>query len=261
MIVESPATTKQRPQWPTRRLFDVPIHALTMDEVLAVVDETIASDARLLIGAVNAAKVVNMRRHGELRRAVLRADMILADGMAVVWASRLLKRALPERVPGIDLMLGMLRQGDRRRYRVYCLGATAESLDAAVARIRREYPGVVIAGQRCGYYQPEEEAGIVSAIKASRADILFVGMSPPKKEIFLARWASELDVPVCHGVGGAFDVLSGKVRRAPAYLQRMGLEWFHRVVQEPRRMWRRYLVTNIAFGGLVLRELLVGDRR
>ncbi len=251
-----PSMCRPSRDWPCCRLFGFPIHGLRMEQVLDVVDETIARRERLLIGVVNAAKLVNMRRDGVLRDAVLSSDMILADGMAVVWAARLLRRSLPERVAGIDLMHAMLHRGNERGYRVYCLGARQDALDTAVARIRVEYPGVVIAGTRNGYFSPEEESGIVAEIRAAKPDMLFVAMSPPKKEVFLAKWAAKLEVPVCHGVGGAIDVLAGKVQRAPEVWQRLGIEWLYRVKQEPRRMWRRYLVTNSLYCGMVVGELL-----
>jgi N-acetylglucosaminyldiphosphoundecaprenol N-acetyl-beta-D-mannosaminyltransferase len=238
------------------RVLGVPIDPLSMSDVLDLVDRTIEGRGRLLIGVVNAAKLVHMRKDTLLRDAVLCADVILADGMAVVWASRLLQQRVPERVAGIDLMHAMLQQGDHRGYRVYCLGATDEVLETAVGKIRSDYPGVVVVGKRNGYFHADQEAGIVADIRSTRADILLAAMSPPKKEQFLARWAEELRVPVCHGVGGAFDVMAGKVRRAPLRWQRLGLEWLYRVLQEPRRLWRRYLVTNTIFSFLLLSEML-----
>lgn len=249
------------PAWPTRDLFGVPICAAGMDAVLGIVDETIRRRGRLLIGAVNAAKIVNMQRDALLRQAVLEAHLILPDGMGVVWAARWLKQRLPGRVTGIDLMHAMLEQGNRRRYRVFCLGATEAVLEEAVARIVKDHPGIVLAGKRNGYFNADEESSVVEEIRASRADLLLVAMSSPKKEVFLAQWWRSLDVPVCHGVGGAFDVLAGRVHRAPALWQRLGLEWFYRMAQEPGRLWRRYLVTNTLFCRLVFREWVRGVAR
>ncbi len=256
MIVHQATQHMTNQDGTARQLFGMPLQALTMDQALSIVEDTIERRDRLLIGAVNAAKIVNMRRDASLRTAVLRADMILADGMAVVWASRLLRKPLPQRVAGIDLMHGMLGRGAKRGHRVFCLGAAEDVLEMAVARIRADYPGIVIAGQRNGYFHRDEETDVVAQIRETQADMLFVAMSPPKKEVFLARWADTLNVPVLHGVGGAFDVLAGKVRRAPRLWQSLGLEWLYRVVQEPGRMWRRYLVTNTIFTGMVLAELL-----
>lgn len=237
---------------PKREILGVPVDALTMQEVLDRVDKTIVGGGRLRIGVVNAAKLVQMRRDPTLRADVVSCDLVLADGVPVVWASRLLGRPLPERVAGIDLMSGMLRRGDENGYRVYCLGASEDVLAAAVARITADYPHVRLVGRHHGYFTSQEESDIVAAMADAKPDILLVGMSSPKKERFLARWSDQLVVPVCHGVGGSFDVLAGKVRRAPRVWQRLGLEWLYRVCQEPRRLWRRYLVTNTLFCGLVI---------
>jgi len=159
-------------------------------------------------------------------------------------------------VTGIDLMLGMLERGNAHGYRVYCLGATAEVLARATAQIAALYPNVRLVGQHHGYFRADEAATIAGEIAAAQPDILFVAMTSPKKEQFLARWSDRLGVPVCHGVGGSFDVLAQAVRRAPPTWQRLGLEWLYRVIQEPRRLWKRYLVTNTLFCCLVLSELL-----
>jgi N-acetylglucosaminyldiphosphoundecaprenol N-acetyl-beta-D-mannosaminyltransferase len=235
-------------------LFGVPIAALRMPDVMARVDAAIRVREPLHIGVVNAAKLVNMRSDPALRADVLASDIILADGMSVVWASRLLRLPLPERVTGIDLMLRMLDAAHERGYGLYCLGAEPAVLAAVVARVADEYPGVRIAGQCHGYFSPDEEPRIARDIADSRADILLVAMTSPRKEHFLARWGGQLRVPVTHGVGGSFDVFAGKVRRAPERWQRLGLEWLYRVLQEPRRLWKRYLVTNIRFCWMVIAE-------
>jgi N-acetylglucosaminyldiphosphoundecaprenol N-acetyl-beta-D-mannosaminyltransferase len=237
-----------------RELFGVPIAAMTMDQALALVDDAVRERTRLQIGVVNAAKIVNMRRDPVLRDDVLSSDLILADGIAVVWAARLLGRPLPERVAGIDLMLGML--GNPRGYRVFCLGATSEVLDRACARIAADFPQAVIAGRHHGYFAPDEEEAVAAEVAGSRADVLFVAMTSPKKEKFMARWSATMGVPVCHGVGGSFDVLAGKARRAPQIWQKLGLEWLYRVKEEPGRLWKRYLVTNTLFCGMLLAALV-----
>jgi N-acetylglucosaminyldiphosphoundecaprenol N-acetyl-beta-D-mannosaminyltransferase len=247
--------TGHRAPFDVRGLFGVPIAAVTMADVLSMVDNAILRRKPLQIGVVNAAKLVNMRRDDELRQSVLSSDIILADGMAVVWASRLLRRPLPERVAGIDLMMAMLARGNERRYSVYCLGATPEVSAEVAARIRARYPGVRLVGCHDGYFKEDEEAAIADEIARLQPDILLVAMTSPKKEHFLARWSGQITVPVCHGVGGSFDVMAGKVRRAPERWQRLGLEWLYRVKQEPRRLWKRYLVTNVLFCRMIANEL------
>ncbi len=244
-----------------RDLFGLPVNALTMEQVLARVHRAIDRKAPLHIGVISASKVANMRRNAELRDAVLQSDIILADGMSVVWASKLLRRSLPERVAGIDIMTEILRTGSDRGDRVYCFGATDEVLDAVKKHIAKAYPGIVIAGSHCGYYDAGDEPTIAADIAASGADVLFVAMSSPMKEQFLARYASQIKIPVTHGVGGSFDVVAGKVKRAPKLWQKLGCEWLYRVLQEPGRMWKRYLVTNTVFLMMFIGELFGGPRR
>jgi N-acetylglucosaminyldiphosphoundecaprenol N-acetyl-beta-D-mannosaminyltransferase len=241
----------------TRSLWGVPIAAVRQLDVLDLVHDAIVGRRRLKIGVVNAAKIVNMRRDPKLSDDVRSSDIILADGIAVVWASRLLRRPLPERVTGIDLMFAMLERGSRHGYRVFCLGATDDVVAAVASRIKTDYPGVNVVGVRNGYFTDAQEAEVAAEIAAADPDILFVAMTSPKKENFMGRWADRLPVRVYHGVGGSFDVMAGKVSRAPALWQGLGLEWLYRVKQEPRRLWRRYLVTNTLFVALVLRELFL----
>ena len=239
-----------------RDLFGIGVAAVTMDEVLPLVDAAIADRRPFQIGVVNAAKVVNMQRDPRLRDDVMASDIVLADGMSLVWASRLVGRPLPERVAGIDLMFRLLERAAEKGHRVFCLGATPEVLAAAVGRFRARHPQLIVAGTQHGYFGVEEEPRVAQAIAASRADIVFIAMTSPRKEQFLAQWSRQLDVPVWHGVGGSFDVAAGKVARAPILWQRLGLEWLYRVKQEPRRLWKRYLVTNTLFARLLLREWL-----
>jgi N-acetylglucosaminyldiphosphoundecaprenol N-acetyl-beta-D-mannosaminyltransferase len=153
-------------------------------------------------------------------------------------------------------MYKLLERSCKKHYSVYLLGARAEVLSEVVGYVQRNYPGVHIAGFRDGYFDAADEQKIAKEIKESRADILFVAMNSPRKEIFLEKWYRFMAVPVCHGVGGSFDVLAGVTKRAPAWMQRAGLEWFYRLFQEPRRMWKRYLVTNTMFITLSLEAVV-----
>ncbi|MEM7164053.1 MAG: WecB/TagA/CpsF family glycosyltransferase [Planctomycetota bacterium] len=236
-------------------LFGIPIHVCTTAEAVQSCLHAVETNAPVHIGCVNAAKIVKMRRDSLLRDSVLSSDLILADGIAVVWASRVLGRPLPERVTGIDLFTNLLAAAAQRQQSIYLLGATPDVLAQLITRITTEYPGVRIAGSHHGYFNETEEADIARDISAAGADYLFVGITSPKKERFLAQWQGQLDVRVCHGVGGSFDVLAGAVRRACGAWQRLGLEWLFRLLQEPRRLWKRYLVTNTKFLLLLLGEV------
>lgn len=205
--------------------------------------------------AINAAKLVSMREDAELATVIGRCELVTADGQAIVWASRILGDPLPERVAGIDLMLGLIERAVIGGYRIYVLGARQDVLEQAIARLRERYAGLTIAGYRDGYFTAEQEPDVVQEIQRAKADILFVAMSSPAKELFLGRYGSELDAPFVMGVGGAIDVIAGRTRRAPRLMQRAGLEWLFRLLQEPRRLLRRYALTNTRFIALLLREL------
>jgi N-acetylglucosaminyldiphosphoundecaprenol N-acetyl-beta-D-mannosaminyltransferase len=205
--------------------------------------------------SVNAAKLIALRSDPRLRAIVQAAEVVTADGTAVVWASRLLGDPLPTRVAGIDLLARLLEMSAERSYRVYLLGARREVLERAVANIRARHPQIVIAGYRNGYFSDEENDDVCAEVRAARPDILVVGMSSPRKEYWLADHGRRLGVPLMLGVGGSLDVWAGIVARAPRWMQRAGLEWLFRLVQEPRRLWRRYLVTNALFVGLVGSEV------
>jgi N-acetylglucosaminyldiphosphoundecaprenol N-acetyl-beta-D-mannosaminyltransferase len=218
-----------------------------MEDILGICEEHISRKNPLLLGVVNVAKIVNIQKNHGLRAGLEQADLVLADGMPIVWLSRMLGNPLPERITGIDMMLELIKQADKKHYRVYFLGAEKGVLDKVMEVVQKKYPRLCIAGYKDGYFSEDQEQNVAEDIKNSRADILFVGISSPKKEIFLGKWRNYIDVPICHGVGGSFDVLAGVTKRAPVWMQKSGLEWLYRLIQEPGRMWKRYLYTNIIF--------------
>jgi N-acetylglucosaminyldiphosphoundecaprenol N-acetyl-beta-D-mannosaminyltransferase len=232
------------------------LDALTLDEAVATIDERIAGGERYEHVSINAAKLVRLQHDELLRDAVRRCELATADGQAVVWAARLLGHRLPERVAGIDLMQALLGLAEQRHYRVFVLGARPEALEEAVRRMRERFPGLRLVGWHHGYYAPAEEPRIVGRIRASSPDILFIAMETPAKEIFVAQHRERLGVRFVMGVGGSIDVLAGARRRAPRWMQRGGLEWLFRLLQDPRRLARRYVVGNTKFTLMVLREAL-----
>jgi exopolysaccharide biosynthesis WecB/TagA/CpsF family protein len=237
------------------RMYGLTVDALTMDEVVTRCRDALHRRERMLIGVLNAAKVVSLGRDERLRESLLECDLLLADGQSVVWASRLIGgRPLPERVAGIDLFERLLQLAEQERAGVYLLGAKPEVLATLRQRLRDQYPGLVIAGAHDGYFSADEAADVAADIAASGAQLLFLGMTSPKKEVFLKEFGPRLGVPIMHGVGGSFDVFAGVTRRAPLAWQRAGMEWAYRLVQEPGRLWRRYLTTNSAFVLRTVRE-------
>ncbi|GAA0816552.1 WecB/TagA/CpsF family glycosyltransferase [Spirilliplanes yamanashiensis] len=244
-----------------RRLLGVGVDALTMEQTVASCVAATAESRQLEIGVVNAAKMVKMRSDPALHAAVSGCDLIVADGQAVVWASRLLRAPLPERVAGIDLFLNLLAEAERRGLSVYFLGARADVLQRTVAELKRRFPALRVAGSRDGYYADADAPAVADRIADSGADLLFLGMTSPRKERFVAEYGRRTGAKVVHGVGGSFDVVAGVVRRAPLAWQRAGLEWLYRALQEPRRLGGRYVKTNAVFVALVLADLLRPARR
>ena len=204
----------------------------------------------------NAGVLCMMRRDPELHRACRAGDLVLADGMSVVWALSGAGTPVPERVTGVDLMAHLLAAAASRGLSAYFLGAKEEVVRALAARCAAEWSGLRVAGVRNGYFSASDHAGIVEEIRAARPDFLFVGMPSPFKEVFCERHRARLDVPVIMGVGGSFDVLAGHVRRAPSLLRQAGLEWSWRLLMEPRKMWKRYLTTNTEFIWVASGEIL-----
>ena len=224
-------------------------------ETLAIVENAIKSKKQIHHTVVNAGKIVAMQSDLQLRHSVNESDLINADGQAVVWASKLLGKPLKERVAGIDLMVNLVDLAYQKKHKVFFFGAKEEIVKTVVEKYSNQYSSDIIAGYRNGYFKKEQEEEIAKEIAESGANMLFVAISSPTKENFLYENKHLLkNVNFIMGVGGSFDVVSGKIKRAPLWMQNSGLEWFYRFAQEPKRMWKRYLVGNTKFILLVLKE-------
>lgn len=231
------------------------IDNFTMQETLDRIETFVRDGRPHQHVVVNVDKLVKASRDAELCRIINECALINADGMPVVWASHLLGKPLKERVAGVDLFEALMRRSAEKGWRVFLLGAREEVVSGVKRAYEKKYPGLTVAGYRNGYWKPEEEAGVVEQIKAAQADLLFVAISSPKKEHFLGRYQADLKIPFAMGVGGTFDVAMGKVKRAPVWMQKAGLEWFYRFLQEPRRMFRRYFIDDMAFFWLLAKAL------
>lgn len=231
------------------------IHNLTIQETIAEIEQTINNKKQIHHVVVNAGKIVDMQSDLQLRQSVNESDLINADGQAVVWASKFLGKPLKERVAGIDLMINLVELAHQKDYKIFFFGAKEDVVKKVVETYSNQYSPNIIAGYRNGYFKKDEEQQIAMQIADSGANILFVAISSPTKENFLYENKALLSkVNFVMGVGGSFDVVSGKVKRAPLWMQKCGLEWFYRFIQEPKRMWKRYLIGNTKFILLVLKE-------
>ena len=234
-------------------LLGTPVDNLTMQETLDMVDNAILTNQHLHHTVVNAGKIVAMHENPELRESVVNADIINVDGQAVVWASKLLGNPLKERVAGIDLMENLVKLANDKGYKIFFFGAKEAVVKRVVDKYNKRYSPAIIAGYRNGYFKKDDERAIAQQIADSGANILFVAISSPTKENFLYQNKDILrHVNFIMGVGGSFDVVAGLVKRAPVWMQKAGLEWLFRVCQEPKRMFKRYLVGNTKFIKLIL---------
>lgn len=234
-------------------ILSCPMDVASMADTVEAIREAVAAGRFTQHVVVNVAKLVNMRNDAQLNESVRSCDIINIDGMGVVLGARFLGHDVPERVAGVDLFHELLAMSAREGFSVYLLGAKDEVVSATAKKVQTLYPGLKVAGYHHGYFW-DDEAAMVEKIRASGAQLLFVAITSPKKENFINRWRDQLGVTFVMGVGGTFDVVAGKVKRAPLWMQKWGLEWLYRVIQEPRRMWKRYLVTNTKFLFMLLRE-------
>ncbi len=219
-------------------LLEVPVDPLTMAEALARIETFILARTPHHVFTADALGIMRAQDDPELLDIVRQADLITPDGAGVMFASGLHGARLPERVSGVDLVEQLSALSAGKGYRIYLFGAAPGVADAAAVCLKSRYPSLRIAGSRHGFFAPEEEAGIVRDIAAAQPDILFVALGIPKQEQFIRRHFHELGVPAMLGIGGSFDVISGRLHRAPHWMQRLSLEWLYRLLQEPSRLPR-----------------------
>lgn len=227
------------------------VNALSMEETLAEVERIVERGVPTQHVVINASKVNLMEDDPQLREIVNACPLINADGASIVWAAKQLGVPLAERVTGIDLFLRLAELAQRKGWGIYLFGAKEEVVRKVKEIFEEAFPGIRIVGIRNGYFSEDDEPGIVADMAASGADLVFVAFSSPKKEYWVYRHLGEIGIPFVMGVGGSFDVVAGVTDRAPKWMQDHGLEWFYRFVQEPGRLWRRYIVGNARFVSLV----------
>ncbi len=231
------------------------LSTLNMDETVKFLLSERSNNSPIVREDLNAFKACMKEQNSDVTKALENADIVNADGMSVVYAVRFLHGVRLERVAGCDLFSRLITESHKRKKSIYLLGATEDVLTVLVGKLTHQYSAELIVGSRNGYFQRTDWDKIVHDIDTSKADFLFIGTPSPQKEEFL-NYAS-IKIKRCiviMGVGGSFDVLAGKTKRAPVWMQNCGLEWLFRLIQEPRRMWKRYLTTNSKFILRLLQE-------
>ncbi|EGO5829955.1 WecB/TagA/CpsF family glycosyltransferase [Enterococcus faecalis] len=224
------------------------VDTLTFSETIFEMEKIVKHRKITQHVVINANKINLMYKSPELRAIINQCTLINADGQSVVWANRLLNNKYEvHRVTGIDLFEKLIEISAEKGYRVYYLGAKEEIIKKLVLIHSEKYPGLKIAGYQNGYFDHSNCEEIVKKIYDSHADILFVAFPSPQKEFWLNKHKEFLNVPLQIGVGGSFDVVAGRVKRAPIWVQKSGMEWFYRWIYEPRRLFKRYFIGNSIF--------------
>ncbi len=234
-------------------IFNTYVNALTFDETLSYIQEIIEAKNPTQHVVINALKINLMKKDKELTRIINSCPLINADGASIVWAAKFLGIPVKERVTGIDLFLELVRISEKQNYKIYLFGAREDVVLKVKTKFEHEYPDLQIVGYRNGYFEQHEESEIVKEMSDSGADIMFAAFSSPKKEYWVNKYLNDLNIPFVMGVGGSFDVVAGVTDRAPLWMQNHGLEWFYRFIQEPGRLWKRYILGNIQFGLYMLK--------
>ena len=235
------------------QILGITIDPLTMKETVDAVEQYVLKKHPLHLMGVNADKINQCHEDEKIKKIVNESGIINADGASVVLASKFLGAPVPERVAGIDLMQNLLELSNKKGYSVYFFGAKEEILQDMLKAFKQRYPDLDVVGYRNGYFSPEDEEKIQEDIKDRKPDFVFVGITSPKKEYIIQSFMDNGINAVFMGVGGSFDVLSGHIKRAPLWMQKLNLEWLFRVANEPKRLFNRYFVGNISFIRKVLR--------
>lgn len=240
-----------------------PICNVSLEEAIETIERFVASRGHHYVCFNNVHTVITCRKDAEFRRATREADLALPDGVPLVWALNLMGYEQKTRVYGPDAMLVLCERSVRKGYSHFFYGGEEGVPDALAERLRARYPGLKVAGWYSPPFRPltaQEDEEVVDAINRSKADFLWVGLGAPKQEKWMLKHLGQIRVPVMLGVGAAFDFHSGRIKQAPGWMQKVGLEWFFRLCMEPRRLWKRYLYNNPAFLFLFARQLMTRHR-
>lgn len=241
--------------YPTVSLYGVTFSKMNMADTVDYLTKAIEERRSTRVVTGNPIMLMAGLENKTFHRALATADLVVPDGAGVVWAARRVGHPVPERVAGFDLMHELLSRGDKRGWSAYLLGASPEVIAEAHTKLKERYPGVRFVGYRDGYFQDSDDAAVIRAVREANPDLLFLARSLTNQEPWLEQHQAELGVPVMMGIGGSFDVVAGKLKRAPAVFRKLGLEWLYRLLQEPSRYKRMLVLPRFAMK--VLRD---GDK-
>lgn len=229
---------------------------VTLDETVGIIEDYVRLQTPHMIFTTGAELIVQAQKDEYIKNVYNANDILTIDSIVGYYAVRLLGKKIKEPVSAVRLTLRFLELNAEKGYRFYILGARKEILNKAVSNLKQVYPRINIVGYHDGYFDLDNDETVINEIIQVKPDILLVAMSSPLKEKFISKNYKKINVPVSIGVGGTIDIIAGKYKLAPEWISTLGLEWFYRFIQEPLRLWKRYLVTNLLFIYLVIKSLL-----
>lgn len=242
---------------PTRvDILGIPVDCVTMDQAVAWAGSRMQLSEPKTVIAVNPEKIMKAQNDPQLQQFLRSAGLLIPDGIGVVLATRLLGLGYAERVPGAELMPRLCALASEKGYSVFLFGASPEVNERAAAKLRNDFPTLTIAGTQHGYVQPADMPAVLDRINKAAPDFLFIALGSPKQELWMSTYLPQLRVKVCQGVGGTFDVLAGRIRRAPWVFRCIHLEWFYRLLSQPSRLLRQTALPLFAFH--ILRKRVLG---
>ncbi|ORX22415.1 glycosyltransferase [Thermoanaerobacterium sp. PSU-2] len=227
-------------------IFDVPIDKVNMKQAVDAVEKFLSEDRLHMIATPNAEIVMMAQKDPEYKEILNKTDLNVPDGSGVIFASKIYKEELPERVAGFDLMMELIKVAAEKKYKIYLLGAKSDVVKGAYLNLKRQYSEIDIVGFHDGYFSKDDEAEFIKDINEKNTDLLFVALGAPKQEKWIYENKNRLKAKVAIGVGGSFDVIAGKVTRAPEIYRKLGLEWFYRLLKEPWRYKRMMALPKFA---------------
>ena len=234
----------------------VPVDCVDMPQALDAVEEMIRGDLPRAVIAVNPEKVVKAQSDPRLLQQLREAGLLIPDGIGVVFAVRILEDRAIERVPGSELMPAICERAAKSGYKLFLFGASPDVNEKAVQVLQHRYPGIQIAGYQHGYVKDDEMPNLIKRINESKSDVLFLALGSPKQELWMDRYLGQLQIKVCQGVGGTFDVIAGRVKRAPLVFRKIHLEWFYRLISQPKRLFRQTALPRFTYQ--VIRKKIIG---
>ena len=242
-------------------IYGIPFSKMSLNETVQYLTEAIDNRQTTHVITANPIMIMAALDNPAYERMMRKADLIVPDGAGVVWAAKYGGNPVAERVTGIELLNKLMEQGERRRWKVYLLGTTQEIIDAAAEKLQLQYPQVRIVGARNGFFGPEQDDEVVETIRAAEPELLFVARGADTQEPWIVKHRDRLGVPLIMGVGGSFDVISGRLKRAPMAIQKLRLEWLFRLLQEPKRYKRMLALPKFVLKVLRDKEKVTKSRQ